>query len=164
MPNSYNIPTVTTGQVVELFTDLYCNAYQTGTLSKVPSAALWGPFGVGKSTAVYAIAAGLEAGTGRRVIVTDIRLLNFSPVDLRGIPSADAAREFTVWLKPKIFDLEEDAQHILFLDEMLSETMAEIRDAMRQAGLPGRGSRRRCSCSLAYPGRRERPSSVGKSS
>ena len=76
--------------------------------------------GVGKSTAVRTIAGRLSARTGQAVEVTDIRLLNFSPVDLRGIPAADARREFTVWLKPKIFDLAEDRLHILFLDEISS--------------------------------------------
>ena len=78
------------------------------TLPFLPSVALWGPMGVGKSTAVKTIAENLSKEFQQHVGVTDIRLLNFSPIDLRGIPSADINKEFTVWLKPKIFDLPKD--------------------------------------------------------
>lgn len=118
MANTYNIPTVTAGNAVKKLTELYCAAYQSGILHEIPSVALWGPMGIGKSIAVREIAEKLSAELHQQVEVTDIRLLNFSPVDLRGIPSADAKKEFTIWLKPKIFDLPEDSVHILFLDEI----------------------------------------------
>lgn len=51
---------------------------------------------------------------------TDIRLHSFSPIDLRGVPSADAEHQFIVWLKPKIFDFDPDAYQILFLDKISS--------------------------------------------
>lgn len=120
MENVYNIPSVTAGNVIEQLTELYCTAYEAGMIPAIPSVCLWGPMGVGKSTAVQTIAGRLSEQTGQTVTVTDIRLLNFSPVDLRGIPAADARREFTVWLKPKIFDLDEDKLQILFLDEISS--------------------------------------------
>lgn len=118
MKNTYNIPTASAGAVVEQLTELYAAAHQNGMLPTIPSVALWGPMGIGKSTAVKAVAEKLSEEIGQRVTVTDIRLLNFSPVDLRGIPSADAGKEFTVWLKPKIFDLPEKEVSILFLDEI----------------------------------------------
>ena len=118
MANAYNIPSVTAGKVIEQLTDLYTAAYKADMLQNIPSAALWGPMGIGKSAAVKAIAKSLGEQIGMVVDVTDIRLLNFSPIDLRGIPSADAKKEFTVWLKPKIFDLPEECVHILFLDEI----------------------------------------------
>lgn len=118
MANAYNIPTVTAGNAIEQLTELYSTAYQNGMLPVIPSVALWGPMGIGKSTLVKEMAAQLSEKLHMHVGVTDIRLLNFSPIDLRGIPSADAQKEFTVWLKPQIFDLPEDEVSILFLDEI----------------------------------------------
>lgn len=118
MTNTYNIPSTTAGHVIEQLADLYITAYKMGTLPLIPSVALWGSMGVGKSTAVYKIADRLSEQVGMTVEVIDIRLLNFSPIDLRGIPAADAQREFTVWLKPKIFDLDPEKVYILFLDEI----------------------------------------------
>lgn len=118
MENTYNIPSVTIGKVIDQLTELYTSAYYSDVLSMIPSVALWGPMGVGKSTAVRTVAERLSKQIGVSVTVTDVRLLNFSPIDLRGIPSADANKEFTVWLKPKIFDLSGEGVHILFLDEI----------------------------------------------
>lgn len=85
MSNAYNIPSVTAGALIARLTELYAAAYGSGMLAMIPSAALWGPMGVGKSTAVKEIARQLSRRVGKKVTVTDIRLLNFSPVDLRGI-------------------------------------------------------------------------------
>lgn len=120
MSATYNIPSITTGKLVNQLAELYAAAYSSGTLEKLPSVALWGPMGVGKSSAVKEIAQDLSQKVGKKVTVTDIRLLNFSPVDLRGIPSADEQREFAIWLKPKVFDLPVDGINILFLDEISS--------------------------------------------
>ena len=118
MVNAYNIPTVTAGKAISQLTELYSTAYQGGMLPAIPSVALQGSMGVGKSSVVKEVAARLSEKFSMDVRVTDIRLLNFSPVDLRGIPSADAGKEFTIWLKPKIFDLPEEEVSILFLDEI----------------------------------------------
>ena len=69
---------------------------------------LWGPPGVGKSQSVKHIATKLEEETDRKVIVTDVRLLLFNPVDLRGIPTSNEDKTLAVWLKPKIFQMDED--------------------------------------------------------
>ena len=90
MVNAYNIPTITAGNAIEQLAELYSTAYQSGMLPVIPSVALWGPMGVGKSTLVKEVAAQLSKKLRMYVGVTDIRLLNFSPIDLRGIPSADA--------------------------------------------------------------------------
>lgn len=120
MSNAYNIPSITAGKAVAHLTELYTAACNSNMLSIIPSVALWGSMGVGKSTLVKQVAKEIAKNTGKRIYVTDIRLLNFSPVDLRGVPVADINKEFTVWLKPKIFDLSEDRDcvHILFLDEI----------------------------------------------
>ena len=87
---------------------------------KLPSVMLWGPPGVGKSQCVAELANEIYLMTGKQVSVTDVRLLLFNPIDLRGIPTSDANKEFSVWLKPKIFDMDEsdDVVNILFLDEI----------------------------------------------
>lgn len=81
---------------------------------------LWGPPGVGKSQGISQVAEIISSQTGKRVIITDVRLLLFNPVDLRGIPTANAERTLAVWLKPKIFQMDEneDCVNILFLDEI----------------------------------------------
>lgn len=120
MSNVYNIPSLTVNELVKKLVSLYKAAYEMEELASVPSVSMVGPMGVGKSSAVRSIASELSKFVGYDVGVTDIRLLNFSPVDLRGIPTADAEKEFTVWLKPKIFDLPNDKVHILFLEEISS--------------------------------------------
>jgi hypothetical protein len=91
-------------------------------IHKHPSIFLKGQPGVGKSQAVYKIARALEETTHKQVRVIDVRLLMFNPVDLRGIPVADAEKKYAIWLKPYIFQLspEEDIINILFLDELTS--------------------------------------------
>lgn len=85
-----------------------------------PSVMLWGPPGVGKSQSVKHVAAKIEEKTDKKVVVTDVRLLLFNPVDLRGIPTANEDKTLAVWLKPEIFQMDEnkDVVNILFLDEI----------------------------------------------
>ncbi len=111
--------------VVEKLSNMYSSAIEKNIrLQSLPSVFLWGPPGVGKSDGVRELAKNLELTTGRKVNVTDIRLLLFSPVDLRGVPVADAERKFTDWLMPRIFNLNEsdDVINILFLDELSAAT------------------------------------------
>ncbi len=118
-----NIPVMSVTGVVELLARQYTNAIKKNIPFKnVETPFLWGPAGVGKSQGVFQLAQKLEKTTGRRVVVTDVRLYLYTPVDLHGIPVADAAREFTTWLRPKIFDMDPgpDVINILFLDEMSS--------------------------------------------
>jgi hypothetical protein len=81
---------------------------------------LWGPPGVGKSQGIRQVAKKIEEDTGKRVEITDVRLLLFNPVDLRGIPTANEDKTLAVWLKPKIFQMDDSAEvvNILFLDEI----------------------------------------------
>lgn len=89
-------------------------------LASFPSVMLWGAPGVGKSQGVHRIAERITEKTGKRVTITDVRLLLFNPVDLRGIPTANADKTLAVWLRPKIFQMDDspDLINILFLDEI----------------------------------------------
>jgi len=107
--------------MVTLLGRLYAETIAHGDpVWKVPAVMLWGSPGVGKSQGVRQLATYLRQATGKRVEVTDVRLLLFNPIDLRGIPTADQTRTFAIWLRPKIFDMrpETDTINILFLDEI----------------------------------------------
>lgn len=97
------------------------------------AAMVWGPPGVGKSQGIAQLAAELDAR------LVDIRLSQFDSVDLRGIPSPDAATQQTVWYAPSVlpfvgnpaFDAnvpgstaQPDQPILLFLDEINSASAA----------------------------------------
>ncbi len=115
------VNTVTVSQAVKQLSAAYVALVKGNIpLQKFPSVMLWGAPGVGKSQGVRQIAKEIEDKTGKRVIVTDVRLLLFNPVDLRGIPTSNADKTLAVWLKPKIFQMDESDSviNILFLDEI----------------------------------------------
>jgi len=119
--NNMNIPDCSVAQVTEQLGILYGGAIRAKmSFKQIPSVFLWGPAGVGKSDAVREFADLLSLASGKHVTVTDVRLLLFSPVDLRGVPVADHNREFTNWLRPRIFDMDasDGTINILFLDEL----------------------------------------------
>ena len=110
---------------VDKLVNILGNSYSTlinkgKPISSFPSVMLWGQPGVGKSQAVRQIGDLISQNTGKQVVVTDVRLLLFNPIDLRGIPVADADRQLAIWLKPKIFDMNKgkDYINILLLDEI----------------------------------------------
>ncbi|MBQ6824828.1 MAG: AAA family ATPase [Clostridia bacterium] len=116
-----NMPNVTVGEVVNLLAGLYSSAVKNrSALRGLPTPFLGGPAGIGKSEAIGQLAQRREAETGKKAAVTDVRLLLFSPVDLRGVPVADEHKRFSNWLMPKIFDMNpaEDHVNLLFLDEL----------------------------------------------
>ena len=116
-----NVPSVNVGEAVARLSDMYCSVIDKGYgVDAVPSVMLWGAPGVGKSQGVRQIASKIEAATGKTVRVTDVRLLLFNPIDLRGIPVASEDRTLAVWLRPKIFDMDpsDEIVNILFLDEI----------------------------------------------
>jgi len=119
--NNMNIPSVTVETAINELAKLYVTFINKKLpFSTIPSPFLWGPPGIGKSDAVNELARIIENDTGKTVKVTDIRLLLFSPIDLRGVPVADESRVFTDWLKPRLFDFDksETVINILFLDEL----------------------------------------------
>ena len=116
-----NIPAISVDMMVNKLGGLYISAINGGLpVKSIPSSFLWGAPGVGKSDGVRQIAEKIEKETGKRACVTDVRLLLFSPIDLRGVPMADQSRQFTEWLRPKIFDLDpsDDVVNLVFLDEL----------------------------------------------
>lgn len=118
-----NIPDLTVSELIDKLCVMYTNAIKKKTpFKKIFTPFLWGSPGIGKSNGVYQLAERLEKLVGKKVHIEDVRLVLFSPVDLRGVPMADEHREFTNWLKPKIFDMNdsEDYINILFLDELSS--------------------------------------------
>lgn len=116
-----NIPGMNVGRIVDVLSEAYCSLIKNDQpIAMMPSVMLWGPPGVGKSQGVRQIAARIESATGKRTHVTDVRLLLFNPIDLRGIPTANEDKTLAVWLKPQIFQMDEseDVVNILFLDEI----------------------------------------------
>lgn len=116
-----NIPTLSIGKIVDELTLAYSSVIKSGLpIRTMPSVMLWGAPGVGKSQAIRQIAKGIEEETGKRVFVTDVRLLLFNPIDLRGIPTANEDKTLAVWLRPQIFQMNESDKvvNILFLDEI----------------------------------------------
>lgn len=116
-----SIPVLSVGDAIEKLSKAYAKLIESGLpVATMPSVMLWGAPGVGKSQAVRQIAKRIGEETGKRVNVTDVRLLLFNPIDLRGIPTANADKTLAVWLKPKIFQMDEDEEviNILFLDEI----------------------------------------------
>lgn len=116
-----NIPIMPVGRMVEELSGAYETIINAGLPVKtMPSVMLWGAPGVGKSQAVRQIGRILAGNTGKEVNITDVRLLLFNPIDLRGIPTANADKTLAVWLRPKIFQMDEseDVVNILFLDEI----------------------------------------------
>ena len=118
---SAHSPELTVAQMVWQLSKAYVALIQSNTPFKTfPSVMLWGPPGVGKSQGIRQVAKNIAEQTGKKVEITDVRLLLFNPVDLRGIPTANEDKTLAVWLKPKIFQMDDstDVVNILFLDEI----------------------------------------------
>ena len=121
--NLNNVPTMTITEIVDNLSKCYSNLVKNNIkFSKFPSVMLWGQPGVGKSQCVRQIAKEIEGQTNKKVNITDVRLLLFNPIDLRGIPTSNADKTLAIWLKPKIFNMDDssDIVNILFLDEISS--------------------------------------------
>ena len=116
--NTMNIPVMSVGDIVKTLEIMYLSKIKAGEINDIPAVFIWGPPGVGKSDAMRQLGKSLSEKSGVKVCVIDVRLLLFSPVDLRGVPVKQ--EEFTAWLKPKIFDMseDEDVVNVLFLDEL----------------------------------------------
>lgn len=115
------IPVMSAGKCVDTLSFMFTQVINNGVeITKMPSVMLWGPPGVGKSQAIKELAKELELNTKKKVKVTDVRLILFNPIDLRGIPTSNEDKTLAVWLRPQIFQMDEssDVVNILFLDEI----------------------------------------------
>ncbi len=116
-----NLPNMSVEKIVDTLSRAYCEVIARGESVKLlPSVMMWGAPGIGKSQAVRQIGDAIRAKTGKTVHVTDVRLLLFNPIDLRGIPTANEDKTLAIWLKPQIFQMDESDRvvNILFLDEI----------------------------------------------
>ena len=111
-----NLPSLTTGAMIKTLTDLFIRMSPRTT----PSIMIWSAPGVGKSEGCCQVATNVGKVLQKKAIITDIRLLLFQAIDLRGIPVADANKEFAIWLRPQIFDMDpsENIINFLILDEI----------------------------------------------
>lgn len=115
-----NIPTLNPFEVQNVLFKMYASAINKNiSFSTLPSVMIWGQPGVGKSQTIHNLAKEIE-GLGKKCNVTDVRLILFNPIDLRGIPTSNEDKTLAIWLKPKIFEMDEsdDTVNILFLDEI----------------------------------------------
>ena len=67
---------------------------------------------MGKSWGVKQIAEEITEQTGKRVDITDVRLLLFNPADPGDIPTTDSDKAFAVWIPPQIFQTDEAAKSL----------------------------------------------------
>ena len=107
----------------DVISNIVLGQIKKGVLPKdITPIMLWGPPGAGKSELVKQLASIIELDTGKKVHLTDLRLLLFNPVDLRGIPIANEEKNKAKWLVPEILDLDKSDEviNILFLDEISS--------------------------------------------
>ncbi len=111
---------LSTGEFIQVMTRSFVTYSKLNCIKAFPSVFIQGQPGIGKSQAVKRIARNLKKELNKQVFIQDIRLLLFNPVDLRGIPVADMEEKVAIWLKPKLFNLNdsEDVINILFLDEL----------------------------------------------
>ena len=73
---------------------------------------LWGARGVGKSSVVQQVAQHFG------VPLVDLRLTTIEPVDIRGAIYADEVQGKTVWFPPEFLPTPDQANGMLFLDEL----------------------------------------------
>lgn len=108
-----SIPTLTPAQLTTLIPTFH-NA-------QIPLF-LWGSPGIGKSSIVHKYAQTIDA------VVVDVRLAQFDPVDLRGLPSPSG--DATRWLAPSILPFTSNPHFptnkpiLLFLDELAQASPA----------------------------------------
>ena len=116
-----NMSVLTVNRTISILSRSFGSIINKGLpIHKMPSIMLWGPPGVGKSQGVRQLADEIQEQTGKNVEITDVRLLLFNPIDLRGIPTANVDKTLAIWLKPAIFQMDEspDIVNVLFLDEI----------------------------------------------
>lgn len=108
-------------ELINMFVKYTEATYKLGkTPANINPIMLWGSPGVGKSDAMRQVGKILGEKLKKEVVITDVRLLLFNPVDLRGIPVANEDKTLAIWLKPQVFQMNQspDVLNILILDEI----------------------------------------------
>ena len=116
-----NVPSMSISQAADILSNAFISVIKKKLpVTTIPSVMLWGSPGVGKSQGVRQMAAKIAKETKKKVSVTDVRLLLFNPIDLRGIPTANEDKTLAVWLRPQIFNMNPSDKiiNVLFLDEI----------------------------------------------
>ncbi len=115
-----NMPVIAPGKLAKKLSKMYVQAIEENTIPDTISYMLWGAPGIGKSEIVEELLRSIAEKTGKTPVLSDVRLLLFNPVDLKGIPVADENREFAKWLAPELFKMDpsEDVVNVLFFDEL----------------------------------------------
>ncbi len=128
------LPEVSVGTVVKRISKYYVKFIQSKTpYSKARIMFLWGPPGIGKTQSIEQIAEKVQEETGKRVVVTSIRLANFTRPDLVGFMIYDKEKKQAIWLPPEIFVLEDepDTVNLVFLDE-IPDAHEQLQKAVNQ--------------------------------
>ncbi len=121
MINESELSVMNAQSMCDSVTDTISRMVEMGIPARaVPPFMMWGAPGVGKSQCVAQAAENIGRRTGKRVVMTDVRLILFSPVDLNGVPVPDIENKVAIWLRPSIFNMDpsDDVINILFLDEI----------------------------------------------
>ena len=126
---------------IESYFDMLCKVYHPMLkndmdFSFIKPFLIWGQPGIGKSSIVYQFKDYIETNFHKEVNVLDLRLYLYAEVDLKGVPYADEDKKHTIWLGPKMFDLDPSPNkvHIIFLDEFLSAKQS-VRNVALQIAL-----------------------------
>lgn len=141
-----DIPSYSVQEIVETLSTNYLNAIQRGQgISKISSVFLWGAPGIGKTQSVYEISEVLEKETGKKAVVTVIRLNLYSPLDAKGMPvkvevtsqNDEEKRQLVEWIRPRVFDLNpsEDVINIMFLDELSAVESKSVKQVAYEIAL-----------------------------
>lgn len=128
------LPNVSVGAIVNRISKYYVKVIQKGQVfSKARIMFLWGPPGIGKTQSIEQIAQKVHKETGKKVVVTSIRLANFTRPDLVGFMIYNKEEKKAVWLPPEIFVLDDDPNtvNIVFLDE-IPDAHEQLQKAVNQ--------------------------------
>ncbi len=108
----------------ETFLNLFFPEFLTKKPKEMRPVMIWGQPGIGKSDIVKELAAKLQEKTNKVVLIHDVRLSLYTPIDLIGIPCPDEHKEYTVYLRPEMFKMDDSPNviNILFFDEITNAT------------------------------------------